>query len=504
MILEKSINQSLLNIVGELKNQTKTLQGTIEGVLSDEMSETLEMTKRIASHGFEQGKNILKFFASSLALQKLQFKKGLIGDKKGGKGILGWLFDLLAPLGAAAGVLLHPFKTLGKIFKADWGIGKGFGVAKITGPIKTLFGAVKRFPLLGGSAKLLGKTFTKLFWPIQAVISTVEFIKGFMAGEDLSWKERIKNGMSAVVEDLVKLPAKLLGGAIDWAGKKMGFKMEGDEGQAIIDATMKSFDHWWDIVTLDFNNITKKLDKASGTFGFSTNFNEKYNEWKDKFDGWYNSLTDSLGKIKDKFFTETGVWTEKMRNFLNPAGEEGVWIDIPAILKNLKTSYSNFKNNLGKTFDDWSNIISDTWTKIKEFDYNKFFKDKLTELKNKILNFSNLAIEWIKDQWNSLVKNIPFIGDKLTLSETKLAPVMPEIKTAEKLIGPSIMDQKKIALQEEANKIAREQVELQKKQLEKKDISPIIAPNQTGSQIVPQKNVIEGNSNIPEQYGDYN
>jgi hypothetical protein len=101
---------------------------------------------------------------------------------------------------------------------------KSFGIiAKVFGKIGKLAKWIMGSPLGKGFLWGFKKGLKWIFWPIQVVMSAIEFVKGFMSTEG-DFVDKFAGGVKAVIKDFFGVPIELLGNLIDWVAEKFGIE----------------------------------------------------------------------------------------------------------------------------------------------------------------------------------------------------------------------------------------------------------------------------------------
>jgi hypothetical protein len=239
-----------------------------------------------------------KWWNSALKYMKGMDKK--LGKKEGGKGVGGTIKDKISEwgmniigllvvgaalaLGGLIGKILLPFKLIWESLKVIPFIGKllsGVG-GKIFGPVIEWVGKIitwfEKIPFLG---KFIGKFF-KFFmvgmkwvaWPLQIIMSVIDFIKGFTETEgDLL--DKIIGGLQKVVLEFLDLPIRALGWIVEKVAGFFGIEIE-DAAGTIKGWIVKFFDflnfyyRWlWDAISKPFDTIGKIINAIQ----------EWYKEW---------------------------------------------------------------------------------------------------------------------------------------------------------------------------------------------------------------------------------
>lgn len=141
------------------------------------------------------------------------------------------------------GAFAQPLKKGGRLFRLfEWFknlerfIPKGILTASSKGLkwIGKIFGWIREagaWVMKMGGSKLLSmfmKGLNRVFYPIQIVMSAIEFVKGFMKTEgDII--DKFYGGVKAVIKDFFGLPISLMGKLIDWIAEKFGIENLGAE-----------------------------------------------------------------------------------------------------------------------------------------------------------------------------------------------------------------------------------------------------------------------------------
>ena len=247
-----AISQNIKELVGSMKGYVQKLGATIGGHFSDIMSEEMKMVNDTVKQGFTFAKDAtlktLAFFGKSfgidwktLKVQIMQLKmlklitgqmerteKSRLARFKGrSKDFLVALLELLGlslvAVGAAAGAILGkfllPFTLLAKTLKKLLPSGKALKALAKTGPIARL---IKSFGWLGRIFTFFGKLwgirhilrglkfgFAKLVWPLQIIMSAIDFVKGYMDTEG-TILDKIKGGLKNVILKFIEWPVEIL------------------------------------------------------------------------------------------------------------------------------------------------------------------------------------------------------------------------------------------------------------------------------------------------------
>jgi len=350
-----SINQNIKDLVQGMRGYVQKLGATIGSHVSDVMSEEMKMTTDTIKSGFTFAKNAsvktLAFFGKSFGidwkslkvqigqLKMLQLLNGQmkreektrLGRMKGrAKDLLAALFELLGiPLmiiGAAAGAILGkfllPFTLIAKIIKRLLPIGKALSALAKTGPIAKLLSS---FSWLGKIFIFFGKLwgirhilkglkfgFTKLIWPLQIIMSVIDFVTGFMSTEGTLF-DKIKGGIKNVIMKFIEWPAIMLGKLWDWVTidllKIRKEDQRGKAGESIIKAIGESIDSFWNFLDLVFKpikdsfvwllDVIKKAD-FKAALEWINNLKDNINEFPKRLWEWIKNLP-GISLINDLF-----------------------------------------------------------------------------------------------------------------------------------------------------------------------------------------------------------
>lgn len=154
---------------------------------------------------------------------------------------------------------------------------------KIIGPFRNIFVFAERFGF--GTLFSAFKTgFKFLAWPLQILLSAIDFIKGFIAAEG-TLLDRIKGGMWGVIEGFVDLPVKLFGWLADWVLRQFGIEIEGGVGPKIMQGLRFIFDLLFKFYYVTIPNLIKEwIGKSIGFIGDRLSQLGGFEFFKDTFD----------------------------------------------------------------------------------------------------------------------------------------------------------------------------------------------------------------------------
>ena len=239
------------------------------------------------------------------------FGLGAFKADKGGplKRIFTWFRNLsrFVPKGliTAAQKGLKMFKTLfGWIGKAGKFVAGAFG----SGFLKGFMASVK-----------------KIFWPIQIIMSVIDFIKGFQDTEGDIF-DKVVGGVKNVLKEFFGFPVKILGMLIDWVAEQFGIENLGAK-DAMMDAFNWFIDFPLDLITTAKDFFVDMLPKAWAALG---NVNLDI----------FTPILDYFGKIKDGILA--GIWSyidshPWMKKLISGVGGGG-------ILKSLEDTAKDVEN----------------------------------------------------------------------------------------------------------------------------------------------------------------
>lgn len=263
------------------------------------------------------------------------------------------LLPILAGLGLLIGGLarsfLLPFETLWMGLNQVFRIGKFFGfvgtwLAKLPGVGKLVMvgekgltaigkifrwigGILTRTPLIGTLFKGILKGFRILGWPIQIVLSLIDFIKGFRETEG-TLLEKIIGGLEAAVLGFLDLPLRAIGWITDKVLGFFGVEIEGGAGQALIDGAKMLLDNiftflkWpfetlWGIIQPIWENI-KALFEGDVTFTKIMDLLNSLNPIN-----WMGKILSRLLNAVSEIFDFEMIWSKFKKFIWDNAGTVG-------------------------------------------------------------------------------------------------------------------------------------------------------------------------------------
>lgn len=300
-----AVKQATKDIGMQMTALGNDVSSKLRGALDEEMQEVLDWGEKIADRAHKiitpflssvglwvkQSKfaeNTMKYMKKMLSIEewRVKLQKAGIGLTKNSifktimKGLAmaagiagGMLGAIIAPL---VGKITEPIRLIGKLMKTFGktkaftaittflkgegkilsGLRKAFGVFnKFFGGIKKLAAWIMKSPF--GKGFLIGfkKSMNWIFWPIQAVISAMEFIKGWSQTQG-DMIDKFYGGLGSVLKEFFGVPLRILGDIVDWVIQKFGFeklglgeKFEGAFG-AIVDTLFK--------IPIGFKNLIKE------------------------------------------------------------------------------------------------------------------------------------------------------------------------------------------------------------------------------------------------------
>lgn len=123
------------------------------------------------------------------------------------------------------------FPRFAKFFTKKGALGKlMLGINRVG---KIVTGFLTKIPIIGRIVRALKFGFTKLVWPLQILLSVIDFIKGFQATEGNIFA-KIKGGMKNVILKFIELPVMFLGWIVEKTAKLFGVELT-NVGQSIMD-----------------------------------------------------------------------------------------------------------------------------------------------------------------------------------------------------------------------------------------------------------------------------
>jgi hypothetical protein len=146
---------------------------------------------------------------------KEKFREALEKKDKKPLGLFGVIALALGmAIGAVVGAIVLPFRLLLKLPGLRW-------LGKFIKPVMNVFRLIGawmlKFPILGPLVKGIIKGFNTLVWPLQIVLSLIDFVKGFMATEgDLL--DKIKGGVMVAIMKFLELPIRAFGWLLEQIG----------------------------------------------------------------------------------------------------------------------------------------------------------------------------------------------------------------------------------------------------------------------------------------------
>ena len=297
----RSINENIKELVTGLKGNLEKVGAKVSSEIGDVMSEEMQMTVDTLKQGWDIAKDssvkLIDFFKNTVKASMWNFKfirhdrkqtealesiatdthrmwimrlLSVQGMKKAGMGLLGVLgaplLAIAALTGAWAKKLIFPFQVIGKIInwlvpmasiwikEAKW-FKKGMtGFKKFA----KVFRWLGKIPGMKFIFRAMRFGFKKLFWPIQIIMSLIDFISGYMATEG-TILEKIQSGIKNVIMKFFEFPIQLLGGLIERITGFVGIEMKKGSATEFI---MRKFGDWIHIWFGSLEFIFKNLYDA--------------------------------------------------------------------------------------------------------------------------------------------------------------------------------------------------------------------------------------------------
>ena len=252
------------------------------------------------SQNIEDTRNIIKdmfnWLVSSATARKNMFKKTDEKNKKEAKKLT--LKGKLKKKGSKLGETLKPYIIMfsmfagvfaAKVIKPLVWIGKGLsfvanlfsfknpiilkigeGITKFTGFLKNTGGwlakILSKVPMFATFGKAFMSGFSKLFYPIQIVLSIFDFVSAFRSKEG-NFFEKFKAGLVGVVMGIMELPLIALG----WIGDKIlglfGVEVEGGLGSKLVSGFKWVTEKIFGFIMWPFNIISNLISGFKNTEG---------------------------------------------------------------------------------------------------------------------------------------------------------------------------------------------------------------------------------------------
>lgn len=427
---------------------------------------------------------------------------------------------LSAALGGIIGAIVMPFKVLISFFKTLIPVKTmekikksinlfflkilnfftkipviGPFIAKFTKSFQSFLSGVSRFTTtIIKNSKYLTKIanafkvgFRVLGWPLTILLGVIDFIRGWTKTSG-TWIEKLKGGLTSVIQGFLDLPIRLLGWVVDWVLKQFNIDL-GDGGSAkiMMDSIKKSIDILINTISYVFSgikigidviiNVLKSLEENFGIFSLIKDtflrlfeiiknvflilynsikviigvlsfrydggemFNEAIQGLKDSFSNILKNILEqikSVGQTIYGFFEWIGNKFLEGLSYLNPINWftmptfdiEGLKMEMIAFFTNAKNSFMDglsYLNPINWFPDDFIIDGSSIWLTIKG--YATLIKDKFMEIVNKFN-----PMNWFKnEETNSFelpdtVKSVfSFLGEIGTKIREKLNSIIGPI-----------------------------------------------------------------------------
>ena len=193
------------------------------------------------------------------------------------------------------------FTNIMRVFSNIFGEGGIFG---------WLFKSIKG---IGGYLSKIGKWFIKGFkflgWPLQILMSVIDFIKGF-SETDGDLKDKIIGGVRTAFKGFIELPVTLIGWVTDKVLGLFGVEIEGGSAKLIMDNIMKVFgsitntikwilDNWDEIKLTIKTKIEDNIQSIKDTFkDISRSFSDFFTVTLPTTITWlFNNLKAGINKL---------------------------------------------------------------------------------------------------------------------------------------------------------------------------------------------------------------
>jgi hypothetical protein len=308
--LWNSLTGHIQEVLGELGGVLSFVKDTFMSAFNFVKDTFMGMFRKVPPHDKKRNK-LLQAIVGYLRRDE---KRDLLQKSDGSRrSILGMLALLAAAaIGAIIGKFLLPFKTvfgglmktmkvapilktvgafftkkfpiLGKLFKS---LG---GIFSKSGPLGRLFTFVTtKIPFFSSIFKFLKFGFTKLAWPLQIIMSVIDFIKGFQQTEG-NLADKVIGGIKNALFKFFELPVKIIGWIVEKVLGLFGVEVDGVAGKI-----MDFLKSWWDTIFSLFRPIIGLIE------GFFTTEGSIADKFKGALAGFFNGIRDMIAAISNFF-----------------------------------------------------------------------------------------------------------------------------------------------------------------------------------------------------------
>lgn len=218
------------------------------------------------------------------------------------------IFSAIFNLASSMIVFIKKIPGVAKIF--SW-IGKQFTVitkmfSKVSSIFSKVIGSLK---ILGSFAKGFMKGFSKLAWPLTAIMALFDFITAFM-GTEGTIIDKIKAGISAAIVGFLEMPLKLIGWLTDKFLGMFGIEIEGGTGSKLIEGLKWFIDKSLNVILWPFKQLYKAFKSLIEWFSSEDKTSIFSTIWEG-IKSYYGFLWDTIKApfvwISDKF-SELTEW----------------------------------------------------------------------------------------------------------------------------------------------------------------------------------------------------
>jgi hypothetical protein len=203
-------------------------------------------------------------------------------------GILGWLGFVL---GGILRQILLPFEVLlklpllRKLKQLKW-------IKRLTGFFDDILRWLEKIPLLGRLVKGVRIGFKWLGWPLQILLSLIDFIRGYSASEG-DILDKIKAGILFALTQFFELPIRVFG----WLMKKLGWETATED---TLIAVKSAFGKILDIIFYPFRWIYDTLSAVSFKEGVIDPIKIILDNIKNFFTEFFTRIYTSLKEVFEK------------------------------------------------------------------------------------------------------------------------------------------------------------------------------------------------------------
>ena len=285
---KKSFLDSLLKGIGMFLAGAAFLMGATIGAITAPLIGQITEPLRLI------GKALTKFWNLKSVKMFKNFLKDPFGLSKvvlGKTGPIGRFIRWIGDLGKSVEspmLLKMARKSLGILGKVFSGISK-MGMWIMKSPLGRGFLAGFRFGMKW------------IFWPIQIILSAIDFVKGFAATNGGLY-DKFVGGIKNVVSEFFRLPFELFGKLIDWVASEFGIENLGAEK-----FITSAFDGLVDVIFSIPIAIKNWLKTALGTAIDWAKNNISFASVSEAISGFFNTVIDSIATFLWDFIKDSDI-----------------------------------------------------------------------------------------------------------------------------------------------------------------------------------------------------